>query len=224
MSDSCFYNVLLLIGSMLPKGNNIFSSFNDAKKTLCTLWMRYEKIHACPNNCLLYRGERDEDESTCRICNASAWKLNKKGEEEEEGNPAKVLWYFPLLPWLRNFFNTPQIAKDMTWHDTRRQKDGKLRHLADSDIWKDVDQKWPDFTSESRNIQLPLSANGFDPFCGNPYWSLKLANNLQPSAMALYEKKVYYALLVDIRTDRGLKWYRCVPSTTYRRFAGVVAR
>ncbi|XP_074376647.1 uncharacterized protein LOC141718165 [Apium graveolens] len=89
MSDSCFSDVLLLIGTLLPDGNNIPSSFNEAKKTLCALGMGYEKIHACPNNCLLYRGQIDEDETTCCIYKASRWKLNKKGEEQE-GVPAKA--------------------------------------------------------------------------------------------------------------------------------------
>ena len=92
----------------------------------------------------------------------------------------------------------------MTWHETERQQDGKMRHPADSQTWKDVDQKWPDFASESRNLRLALSADGFNPFRGNrtdhSSWPVFLIN-LQPSAMALYEKKVYYALLVDIRTD-----------------------
>ncbi|XP_074323383.1 uncharacterized protein LOC141660306 [Apium graveolens] len=128
--------------------------------------MGYEKIHACPNNCLLYRGQIDEDETTCRICKASRWKLNKKGEEQE-GVPTKVLWYFLLIPRIRNLFNTPQIAKDMTWHETEREQDGKLRHPADSQTWKNVDQEWPDFASESKNLRLALSSDGFNPFHGN---------------------------------------------------------
>ncbi|XP_074337647.1 uncharacterized protein LOC141674843 [Apium graveolens] len=112
MSDSCFSYILLLLGSLLPEGNNIPSSFNEAKKTLCALEMGYDKIHECPNNCLLYRDDLDEDETTYRVCKASRWKLNKKGDELE-GVPAKVLWYFPLIPRLRNLFNTPHIAKDM---------------------------------------------------------------------------------------------------------------
>ncbi|KAL8112748.1 hypothetical protein AgCh_020163 [Apium graveolens] len=66
---------------------------------------------------------KDEEQTTCRVCKASRWKLNKKGDELEEV-PAKVLWYFPPIPRLRNLFNLPHIAKDMTWHDTERQKDG----------------------------------------------------------------------------------------------------
>ncbi|XP_063941271.1 uncharacterized protein LOC135149475 [Daucus carota subsp. sativus] len=96
VSDACFSELLLLVGSMLPEGNNFPSSFSEAKKSLCALGMEYEKIHVCPNDCLLYRGERDEDEASCRICQASRWKLNKKGEELE-GVPAKVLWKYIML-------------------------------------------------------------------------------------------------------------------------------
>ncbi|XP_074347298.1 uncharacterized protein LOC141686143 [Apium graveolens] len=146
MSNSCFSDVLLLIGDLLPEGNNIPSSFSEAKKTLCALGMGYEKIHACPNNCLLYRGQINEDEITCRICKASRWKLNKKGEEQE-GVLAKVLWYFPLIPRIINLFNTPQIAKDMTWHDTERQKDGPTEPGNDIDVFlqpliEDLQQLW----------------------------------------------------------------------------------
>ncbi|XP_074323114.1 uncharacterized protein LOC141660053 [Apium graveolens] len=101
ISDKCFSDVLLLLASMLPEGNSMPSSFGEAKKTLCTLGMDYEKIHVCSNDCLLYRGERDEDETICRICGASRWKLNKKGEELE-GIPAKVLWWPEFAAEARN--------------------------------------------------------------------------------------------------------------------------
>ncbi|XP_074369114.1 uncharacterized protein LOC141709517 [Apium graveolens] len=149
MSDSCFSDVLLLIGDLLSEDNNIPSSFSEAKKTLCALGMGI-----------------NEDETSFRICKAFRWKLNKK-REEQEGVPAKVLWYFPLIPRIRNLFNTPQIVKDMTWHDTERQKDGKIRHPADSETWKDVDKEWPDFALDRRNLQLALSSDGFNPFHGN---------------------------------------------------------
>ena len=83
-----------------------------------------------------------------------------------EGIPAKILWYFPLIPRLRNLFGSPQTAKDLIWHDTKRTKDDKLRHPADSKTWKKVDIKWPEFSSDSRNLRLALSTDGFNPFRG----------------------------------------------------------
>ncbi|XP_074362909.1 uncharacterized protein LOC141703230 [Apium graveolens] len=206
MSDSCFSDILLLLGSLLPEGNNIPSSFNEAKKTLCALGMGYEKIHACPNNCLLYRGDLDEEQTTCRVCKASRWKLNKKGDELE-GVPAKVLWYFPLIPRLRNLFNTPHIAKDMTWHDTERQKDGKMRHPADSITWKDVDQKWPDFASETRNLRLALSSDGFNPFHGNrtdySSWPVLLSIYNLPPWLCMKRRYIMLCLLISGPTEPG---------------------
>ncbi|KAL8120474.1 hypothetical protein AgCh_017589 [Apium graveolens] len=96
MSDWCFSQVLLLVGTMLPEGNSLPSSFGEAKKTLCSLGMEYEKIHVCLNDYLLYRGEKDEDETNCHICQASRWKKNKNGHEIE-GIPAKVLCDYPAL-------------------------------------------------------------------------------------------------------------------------------
>nr|XP_017239583.1 PREDICTED: uncharacterized protein LOC108212368 [Daucus carota subsp. sativus] len=179
MSDSCFSEVLILLGSMLPEGNTIPSSFNEAKKTLCLLGMGYEKIHVCPNDCLLYRGERDEDEIVCRICKASRWKLNKKGEELE-GVPAKVLC---------------------------EKKDGKLRHPADSKTWKDVDQKWPEFASETRNLRLALSSDGFNPFHGNrtdhSTWPVLLSIYNLPPWLCMKKRYIMFCLLISGPTESG---------------------
>ncbi|XP_074374168.1 uncharacterized protein LOC141714553 [Apium graveolens] len=153
----------------------------------------------CLNDCLLYRGERDEDETVCRICGASRWKLNKKGEEVE-GISAKVLWYFPLIPRLRNLFNITQIAKDMTWHKTERQNDGKIRHSADSKTWKDVDQRWPEFATEARNLQLALSSDGFNHFHGpgsdHSTWTVLLLIYNLPPWLCMKRKYIILSMLI----------------------------
>ncbi|XP_063941378.1 uncharacterized protein LOC135149567 [Daucus carota subsp. sativus] len=92
-----------------------------------------KKFTYAPNDCVLYRGEKDEDETRCRVCQASRWKLNKKGEELE-GVPAKVLWYFPLIPRLRTLFSSAQTAKDLTWHDTERINDDGFNPFYSTNI------------------------------------------------------------------------------------------
>ena len=42
---------------MLPVNNELSLSMYEAKKTLNILRMEYEKIYACPNDCILYRNE-----------------------------------------------------------------------------------------------------------------------------------------------------------------------
>lgn len=206
ISDCGFSEMLLLVGSMLPKGNTFPSSFSEAKKSLCVLGMEYEKIHVCPNDCLLYRGERDEDETSCRICKASRWKLNKKGDELQ-GVPAKVLWYFPLIPRLRTLFSSPQTAKDLTWHDTERIRDDKLRHPADSKTWKEVDAKWLEFSSDSRKLRLALSSDGFNPFHSTNIdyscWPVLMTIYNLPPWLCMKRKYIMLCLLISGPKEPG---------------------
>ena len=47
-----------------------------------------------------------------------------------------------------------QLAKDMKWHyDKQLAVDGVLRHLADGEEWKDFDIKYPEFSSEPKNVR-----------------------------------------------------------------------
>ena len=55
-------------------------------------------------------------------------------------------------------------AKDMRWHAEERHDDGILRHLADSDAWKNFDKKHVEYALEPRNVRLGLATDGFNPF------------------------------------------------------------
>ena len=57
-----------------------------------------------------------------------------------------------------------ETAAAMRWHDEERSRDGKLRHPADGQAWKDFDRHHSEFASETRNIRLGLSSDGFNPF------------------------------------------------------------
>uniref|UniRef100_A0A9I9EJ40 Transposase-associated domain-containing protein n=1 Tax=Cucumis melo TaxID=3656 RepID=A0A9I9EJ40_CUCME len=56
-SDKSFTELLQLICDILPTPNECTTSTYEAKKILCTLGMKYEKIHACRNDCCLFRKE-----------------------------------------------------------------------------------------------------------------------------------------------------------------------
>ncbi|KAL6282054.1 hypothetical protein ACE6H2_012983 [Prunus campanulata] len=93
----------------------------EAKKTLCALGLSYEKIHACPNDCILYRKEY-EDSTNCPTCGISRWKETKDGFLKE-GVAAKVLWYFPPIPRFKRMFQSHETAKNLTWHAARKSID-----------------------------------------------------------------------------------------------------
>ncbi|RVW27881.1 hypothetical protein CK203_084924 [Vitis vinifera] len=60
-------------------------------------------------------------------------------------------------------FQSPKIAKDLKWHAKGRENDGKLRHPVDSPTWQLVNQMWPEFASDCRNLRLAISADGINP-------------------------------------------------------------
>ncbi|BBG94183.1 cyclic nucleotide gated channel 1 [Prunus dulcis] len=159
--------------------NTIPTSMYEAKKTLCALGLSYEKMHACPNDCILYRKEY-EDSTNCPTCGISRWKEGKDSILKE-GVPAKVVWYFPPIPRFKRMFQSHETAKSLTWHAARKSIDGQMSHPADSPSWKLLDDKWPEFGNEPRNLRLALSSDGF-----NPHSSLSSRYSCWPVILVTY--------------------------------------
>ncbi|KAI5314965.1 hypothetical protein L3X38_044141 [Prunus dulcis] len=179
MSDVCFTELLILQGDLLPEGNTIPTSMYEAKKTLCALGLSYEKMHAYPNDCILYRKEY-EDSTNCPTCGISRWKEGKDSILKE-GVPAKVVWYFPPIPRFKRMFQSHETAKSLTWHAARKSIHGQMSHPADSPSWKLLDDKWLEFGNEPRNLRLALSSDGF-----NPHSSLSSRYSCWPVILVTY--------------------------------------
>lgn len=180
-SDKSFSELLRLFRDGLPEDNLLPSSMGNVKKMLSVYGMKYEKIHACPNDCILYRGDANKDRTTCPTCGVSRFKENKYMTETCKGVPAKVMWYFPPIPRFRKMFQSEKTAKDLTWHANEREVDDKLRHPADSPAWKSIDAMWPEFGADSRNLRLALSTDGF-----NPHGSLSSKYSCWPVILITY--------------------------------------
>jgi hypothetical protein len=54
-SDTSFSALLKLLTKVLPKPNGLPSSTYQVNKIIYPLTLGIEKIHACPNHCILYR-------------------------------------------------------------------------------------------------------------------------------------------------------------------------
>jgi hypothetical protein len=48
----------------------------------------------------------------------------------------------------------------MTWHSRNKSIDGKVRHVPDSKAWQHIDNTWPDFAIEHRNVRLGFATDG----------------------------------------------------------------
>jgi hypothetical protein len=61
---------LKIIKKKLPKDNELPDSTYEAKKVSCPLGLEMQMIHACINDCILYRGEEYENLEACPVCTA----------------------------------------------------------------------------------------------------------------------------------------------------------
>jgi len=111
-SDKSFNELLQTLPSMLPDDNVLHTSLYDVKKFLKSFHMGYEKIHACVNDCCLFRKKFKKLEK-CPKCNASRWKTNQHTGEVKKGVSHKVLRYFPIIPRLKRLFRSEEMAKDL---------------------------------------------------------------------------------------------------------------
>jgi hypothetical protein len=172
MSDKAFEGMLKIVKGKLPENNELPSTTYEAKQTVCPLEFEVQKIHACPNDCILYRGTEHKNLEACPVCNALRYKIRRDDDScAPEGTPpkmtkvpVKVMWYFPIIPRLKHLFRNKENAKLMTWHKSDRKQDHMLRHPADGSQWRKIDRKYKDFAGRSRNIRFGLSTDGFNPF------------------------------------------------------------
>jgi hypothetical protein len=115
-SDCSFKDLLTLIKDMLPQGNAVPEFIYEAKQIICLLGLEVEKIHACKNDCILYRGPEYEDLEKCHICRLDIFNHRKDGGDDENCNrnrrksgPKKVVWYFRIIAHLKHWFANKEL-------------------------------------------------------------------------------------------------------------------
>ena len=162
-TDTSFTSLLEALQDMFPDGNDIPKSAYYAKKLINPLGLEYIKIDACPNDCVLYRKEY-QNLDACPMCGESRYKAVEGEPSAKKLPPAKVMWYLPIIPRFRRLFSVQKDAKNLVWHDEERKKDGKIRHVADSKQWENINKEFPVFGVEARNLRLGLSTDGMNPY------------------------------------------------------------
>ena len=71
---------------MLPEGNELPPTTYEAKKVVCPLGLDVQKIHACPNDCILYHGEYDELDA-CPVCDTKRYKIRQNNPGDVDSEP-----------------------------------------------------------------------------------------------------------------------------------------
>ena len=168
--------------------------------------MEVQKIHACPNDCILYRDEYKKLDA-CPVCDVKWYKIRQNDPSDVDREPvkkkvpAKVMWYFPIIPCLKRLFRKKDHAKLMRWHKKECKQDQILRHPADGSQWRNVDREFPDFDMDPRNIRFGLSTDGMNPFgewgSGHSTWPVTLCMFNLPSWLCMKWKYMMMPVLTQ---------------------------
>ncbi|CAM8954153.1 unnamed protein product [Rhodiola kirilowii] len=199
-SNKSFTELLALVKDMLPEGNTLPNRTYEAKKVMCPMGLEYKKIQACPNDCILYRNSFG-DFKECPVCKAPRYKLNKEPKGKSKGTPSKVLWYLPPILRFQRLLTDTEDSNNMRWHADKRVVDTKMRHPTDSLQWAKVDNTFPMFEAESRNLRLGLSTDGVNPH-GNlssqrSRWSVILVIYNLPPKLTMKRRYMMLSLLIS---------------------------
>nr|ABA97946.2 transposon protein, putative, CACTA, En/Spm sub-class [Oryza sativa Japonica Group] len=198
-----FTELLELLKDLLPEGNNLPQTTYEAKQVLCPLGLEVRRIHACPNDCILYYKEY-ADLDVCPIYGASRYKRAKsegEGSKSKRGGPAKVVWYLPIAERMKRMFANKEQAKLVRWHADERKVDSMLRHPADSVQWRTIDRIYQEFSNDPRNMCFAMCMDSINPFgdlsSRHSTWPVLLVNYNLPLWLCFKRKYIMLAMLIQ---------------------------
>ena len=131
-----------MLAWLLPKPNKVSANTYRAKKLVSPFIMGVERIHACPNHCILYRGILSKtwtnalyvlqiDTKTILVIMVAIIKVQQTDKRKRQGASveppdttlgisekqrrilAMVMWYLLVADRLRRFFSNPKDAELM---------------------------------------------------------------------------------------------------------------
>ncbi|XP_035540273.1 uncharacterized protein LOC108993977 [Juglans regia] len=172
-------------------------SYEESRSMERGLGFSYSKIHACPNDYILY-WKQNSELNECPKCNTSRW---MESTHKSRPIPQKVLRHFPLKPRLQRLYMSSKTAADMRWHKEQRAHDGiNMRHPADSEAWITFDEEHRWFAKDARNVRLGLASDGFNPFnnMAKPYsiWPVILVPYNLPPWLCMKEAFFMTSLII----------------------------
>ncbi|XP_050278453.1 uncharacterized protein LOC126719982 [Quercus robur] len=212
--NKLFTMLLQVLMDMLPSDAKLPKDHYEAKKIVRDLGFGYEKIHACPDDCMLFWKENVNLEA-CPCCKKSRWKKNEASvtgnnasSSKGKKKAAKILRWFPLKPRLQQLFLSPDLASSMKWHVNGRTDDRAMRQPTDSDAWKMFDTTHLQFLSEPRNVRLGLVVDGFNPFgimsSTHSTWPVMLVPYDLPPWLCMKQSSLILSLLIPGPTSPGI--------------------
>ena len=77
----------------------------------------------------------------------------------------------------------------MDYHSRNISQDDVIRMPVDGSAFRDMEEKWPHFKEETRNLRISLAADGFNPFAQMKsiytVWPIFVINNNIPPWLSI---------------------------------------
>jgi hypothetical protein len=180
---------------LLPSSNILPRTYRDLNAIMKEIGMEYQAIDACPNDHIIYYGQH-ASKTECPQCQTSRYRTDQLTKKV----PRKVLRHIPIIPRLQRLFRCESIAQFMDYHARNRSGDGVLRMPADGYAFKEIEEKWPVFKDEPRNVRLSLAVDGVNPFgeLRSIYsvWPIFVINNNIPPWMSIKREHIMLTMIV----------------------------
>ena len=157
ISHHCLDEILTFLKyDVLLVNNNCPKSSYEMKTMLMKLGLSHETIHCCECGKALYWKEKSHLQE-CPNCQKSRYISGSSTV------PVRVLRYFSLIKRLRRMFRCPELAKHMRWHSANHSEDRKMRSVVDSEQWQFIEEQFPSFSRQERNIRMGFALDGVNP-------------------------------------------------------------
>ena len=183
ISHHCLDEILTFLKyDVLPEENNCPKGSYEMKSVLKNLGLSHEMIHCCECGRTLYWKDKS-DLVECPFCQKSRYIPGSNSM------PVRVLRFFSLIRRLRRIFRCPELAKHMRWHSRNHSIDRKMRSVVDSEQWKFIEDNYPSFSNEERNVRMGLALDGV-----NPHSFQSSRHSVWPVMIVLYNLPAYLVI------------------------------
>jgi hypothetical protein len=149
----------LLSEFLLPPSNNLPHTYQEMCAIMKDIGMEFQAIDACTNDHIIYYGQY-ASEMKCLQCQISRYQTDQVTKKVSR----QVLCYIPIIPRLQRLFRCQSIAQFMDYHVHHRSEDGVLQMVVDGFAFRNIEERWPIFKEEPRNVRLSLATDSVNPF------------------------------------------------------------
>ena len=163
LSKEAFSKNLKMWHSILPEGNLLPTSYQEAYKMIKPYLDPEVIFDVCQNDCILFRGEY-KDSASCPKCKESRFKAGKI--------PKRTFHYLPLGPRLVRNYGAKDISYLLQSHGGENlalQNSGphSMSDIHDSPTWKEAFSADGAFKGDPRGVGLSLCLDGLNPWSKN---------------------------------------------------------